>query len=239
MAAVTASQEGIGKASGLRRAVILLGPPGAGKGTQAQRIAQRYHLPHLSTGDMLRDEIGRDTELGRKAKPLMASGTLVPDEIVLDMIEARIPQPDCANGFVFDGFPRTVPQAEGLRRMCSKLEFGLAIVLHLVIQPDLLMHRMTGRRVCKAAGHIYNINIPELAPKQPGVCDIDGSELIHRLDDTEAVISTRLASYEKQTMPLVEYYIGRGLLTAVDGMEDADAVTANIMKVLDEAERHK
>jgi len=184
---------------------------------------------------MLREHIARDTEIGRKAKPMMASGNLVPDAIVLDMIADRLSQPDCANGFVFDGFPRTITQAEGLRRICSQQKFGLAIVLHMVIQPDLLMRRLTGRRVCKAEGHIYNI--AELTPKRPGICDIDGSELIHRQDDTEPVIKARLASYELQTRPLVEYYTGRGLLTAVDGMEDASVVTANIMKILDEAER--
>ena len=234
MAAVTADRNLAGHNHGLQRAVILLGPPGAGKGTQAQRIAQRYQLPHLSTGDMFRDNISRDTELGRKAKPLMARGELVPDEIVLGMVEDRICQPDCDNGFVFDGFPRTLAQAEDLERICRRHKFDYTIVLHMVVDPDLLMRRLTGRRICKAGGHIYNVF--DRPPKVEGVCDQDGSELIHRPDDTEAVIRGRLDAYEKQTQPLVAYYKGQGLLIAVDAMADADAVTTSIGKTLDRAE---
>ena len=234
MAAVTADRNLAGHNHGLQRAVILLGPPGAGKGTQAQRIAQRYQLPHLSTGDMFRDNITRDTELGRKAKPLMARGELVPDEIVLGMVEDRICQPDCDNGFVFDGFPRTLAQAEDLERICRRHKFDYTIVLHMVVDPDLLMRRLTGRRICKAGGHIYNVF--DRPPKVEGVCDQDGSELIHRPDDTEAVIRGRLDAYEKQTQPLVAYYKGQGLLIAVDAMADADAVTTSIGKTLDRAE---
>jgi len=229
--AATADQSVIGMLRGLGRAVILLGPPGAGKGTQAQRIAQRYRLPHLSTGDMFRDHISRDTELGRKAKPLMARGELVPDEIVLGMVEDRIEQPDCTNGFVFDGFPRTLNQADDLERICKQHRFGATIVLHMVVQKDLLMRRLTGRRICLANGHIYNIY--ERPPKQDGVCDVDGSELIHRQDDTESVIGGRLHAYEQQTQPLVEYYTQRGLLESVDAMAEADAVTECIAKILD------
>src|ERR1700686_3862058 len=138
--------------NGTGGAVILLGPPGAGKGTQAQRISQWYRLPHLSTGDMFRDNIQRGTEFGRKAKPLMERGELVPDEIVLSMVEDRIAQPDCRNGFVFDGFPRTVAQAGDLERICQKQKFGCTFVLHMVVQPALLMRRLTGRRICKAGG---------------------------------------------------------------------------------------
>src|SRR5579863_9606929 len=195
---------------GLGRAVILLGPPGAGKGTQAQRIAQRYHLPHLSTGDMFRDNIQRDTDLGRKAKPLMERGQLVPDEIVLGMVADRINQADCANGFVFDGFPRTLQQAGDLERICEAHLLGGTLVLHMVVDPNLLMRRLTGRRICKAGGHIYNIY--ERPPKVEGVCDMDGSELIHRPDDTEGVIGERLHAYDRQTRPLVEYYTMQGLL---------------------------
>jgi len=138
VAAVTADQHFTRRVSGLHRAVILLGPPGAGKGTQAQRIAERYLLPHLSTGDMLRDHIFRGTELGRKAKPLMERGDLVPDGIVLGMVEDRISQPDCDNGFVFDGFPRTLAQAEDLERICQQHKFDYTVVLHMVVDPDLL-----------------------------------------------------------------------------------------------------
>lgn len=236
VAAVTGDRNAAGN-DGLRRAVILLGPPGAGKGTQAQRIARRYGLPHLSTGDMFRDNIQRGTELGRKAKPLMERGELVPDEIVLEMVEDRISRADCHNGFVFDGFPRTLSQAEDLDRICRRHKFGFTVVLHMVVDRDLLMRRLTGRRICKNGGHIYNIY--DRPPKQDAICDEDGSELIHRPDDTESVIRERLAAYEKQIRPLVEHYKAQGLLSPVDARADVDAVTAGIMKVLDGAESRK
>jgi adenylate kinase len=237
VADVTADRGGVGILQGLGRAVILLGPPGAGKGTQAQRIAQRYQLPHLSTGDMFRDNIQRETELGRKAKPLLERGELVPDEIVLGMVEARIDQPDCAKGFVFDGFPRTLRQADDLERICKQHNLGCTVVLHMVVNPSLLMRRLTGRRICKAGGHIYNIY--ERPPKREGICDLDGSELIHRPDDSEGVISERLAAYERQTKPLVEYYTLQGLLRPVDAMSIADVVTESIARILDGAKAHK
>lgn len=237
MADVTADRGGVSVLQGLGRAVILLGPPGAGKGTQAQRIAQRYQLPHLSTGDMFRDNIQRETELGRKAKPLLERGELVPDEVVLGMVEARIDQPDCAKGFVFDGFPRTLRQADDLERICKQHHLGCTVVLHMVVNPALLMRRLTGRRICKAGGHIYNIY--ERPPKREGICDVDGSELIHRPDDSEAVIGERLAAYDRQTRPLVEYYTVRGLLRPVDAMSIADVVTESIARILDGAKTHK
>ena len=237
MADVTADRGGVSVLRGLGRAVILLGPPGAGKGTQAQRIAQRYQLPHLSTGDMFRDNIQRETELGRKAKPLLERGELVPDEVVLGMVEARIDQPDCAKGFVFDGFPRTLRQADDLERICKQHHLGCTVVLHMVVDPGLLMRRLTGRRICKAGGHIYNIY--ERPPKREGICDLDGSELIHRPDDSEAVIGERLAAYDRQTQPLVEYYTVRGLLSPIDAMSIADVVTESIARILDGAKAHK
>ncbi len=237
MAAVTADRGAAGNLQGLGRAVILLGPPGAGKGTQAQRISQRYRLPHLSTGDMFRDHIQRGTELGRKAKPLMERGELVPDEIVLGMVEDRINQPDCARGFVFDGFPRTLRQADDLERICKQHHLGCTIVLYMVVDPHLLMRRLTGRRICKAGGHIYNVY--ERPPKREGICDTDGSELIHRPDDSEGVIGERLSAYNLQTQPLVEYYTVRKLLKSVDAMADADTVAESIARILDGAIAHK
>ncbi len=237
MADVTAERGAAGILQGLGRAVILLGPPGAGKGTQAQRIAEHYNLPHLSTGDMFRDNIHRETELGRKAKPLMERGELVPDEIVLGMVEDRINQPDCANGFVFDGFPRTLRQADDLERICTDHHLRCTAVLHMVVDPALLMRRLTGRRICKADGHIYNIY--DRPPMREGICDVDGSELIHRPDDSEGVIGERLAAYDRQTQPLVEYYRLRGLLTPVDAMANADAVTASVFQILNGAKAHQ
>jgi len=235
VAAVTGDRGPLSALPGLGRAVILLGPPGAGKGTQAQRIAQRYNLPHLSTGDMFRDNIARDTELGRKAKPLMERGELVPDEIVLGMVADRINQPDCVNGFVFDGFPRTLQQAGDLEQICKDHQLGGTIVLHMVVNPALLMRRLTGRRICQAGGHIYNVY--ERPPQREGICDLDGSELIHRADDSEGVIGERLAAYDRQTQPLVEYYTSRKLLSAVDAMAKADAVTDCISRILDGANK--
>lgn len=237
MADATAERGAAGVLQGLGRAVILLGPPGAGKGTQAQRIAQRYHLPHLSTGDMFRDHIRRETELGRQAKPLLERGELVPDDIVVGMVADRIDQPDCINGFVFDGFPRTLHQADELEKICKKHHLGCTIVLHMVVDPKLLMRRLTGRRICKAGGHIYNVY--DRPPKREGICDIDGSELIHRPDDTEAVIGERLAAYDRETQPLVKYYTLRGQLSAVDAMADADSVTESIAAILDRAKVSK
>lgn len=233
MDAATADPNVARESKRLGHAVIFLGPPGAGKGTQAQRVAERYRLPHLSTGDMLRDNIRLGTAIGRKAKPLMEHGELVPDDLVLQMVEERIAQPDCRDGFVFDGFPRTLAQADDLERICRRNKFGGTVVLHMVVQPELLLRRLTGRRICKASGHIYNIY--DRPSKQQGICDVDGSELLHRPDDTEAVIGERLATYENQTRPLVEYYQLRKQLSSVDAMAGADDVTASINRILNGA----
>jgi len=216
--------------AGLKRAVIFLGPPGAGKGTQAQEVARLYRIPHLSTGDMLRDHVARGTPLGLLAKPIMERGELVPDEIVLGMVEERISQPDCANGFVFDGFPRTLRQAEKLNEMLRRLGFNRPLVLYIVVDYDQVLKRLTGRRMCKVGGEIYNIY--DRPPKVPGRCDNDGGELIQRPDDREEVIQERLVAYERQTKPLVDYYRSQGVLETVDGRPDVDAVTHSIMGIL-------
>ena len=176
------------------RMVILLGPPGAGKGTQAQRIAARYGLQHLSTGDMLRDSIRRDTELARKAKPLINRGELVPDDIILGMVQERIAQADCQKGFVLDGFPRTLAQARGLKRICGLYKSRSTTVLDMVVRPELLVRRLVNRRICKMSGHIYSL--ADHPPIHPGICDADGSELVQRPDDTETVIRERIQTYE-------------------------------------------
>ena len=210
--------------------MILLGPPGAGKGTQAQRIARQYGLQHLSTGDMLRDNVHRDTKLGRKAKALMDRGELVPDNIILGMVQDRITQPDCGNGFVLDGFPRTMPQARGLERICRLYKSISITVLNVVVHPELLVRRLANRRICKKSGHIYNL--VDRPPIHAGICDADGSDLVQRPDDMEAVIYERIDAYERHTRPLVDYYSAQGLLHKVDGMGKPDAVMANIEKVL-------
>ena len=198
----------------LDRAVIFLGPPGSGKGTQAKVLAGKYVVPHLSTGDMLREHIAKGTPLGEKAKPIMARGELVPDSLVLKMVAERIERPDCSHGFVFDGFPRTVTQAKYLGELLKRQGFQQPFVIHMVIGYALLMRRLTGRRTCKVGGEIYNIY--DRPPKVEGICDNDGGELVQRPDDREEVIKQRLHAYEKQTSPLVSYYRSHGWLHEID-----------------------
>ncbi len=216
-----------------QRALIFLGPPGAGKGTQARLIAERYGVPHLSTGDMFRDHVRRDTELGRRARPIMERGELVPDDIVLGMVEERIARPDCRLGFVLDGFPRTLAQAEALDRLLEAHGFGRPVVLHLVADEALLLRRLAGRRTCKLCGAVYNIY--DRPPQVPGRCDHDGGELVERPDDREEVVRQRLASYHRQTRPLVDYYRARGVLVDVDGTADIEAVSRQVAALVDRA----
>jgi adenylate kinase len=213
------------------RLLILIGPPGAGKGTQSQRIARQYGLQHVSTGDMLRDHLHRDSELGRKAKPFINRGELVPDNIVLGMVQERIAHSDCANGFILDGFPRTVSQARGLEGICRLYKSRSTTVLNVAVQTDVVVRRLTNRRICRKSGHIYNL--VDRRPIHPGICDADGSELMQRPDDTEHVIRERIHTYERHTRPLIEYYSAQGLLHEVEGVGDQDQVMANIRKVLD------
>ena len=210
--------------------MVFLGPPGAGKGTQAKEIARLYRVPHLSTGDMFRDHVGLGSALGLKAKPIMERGELVPDDIVLGMVAERISRPDCSNGFVFDGFPRTLPQAEKLDEILQGLDFGRPLVLHFAVDSGRLLKRLTGRRSCGVCGEIYNIY--DRPPKAPGRCDKDGGELIQRADDREEVIRERLAAYERQTRPLVDYYCRKSALEEVDGAVDVDAVTQRVLEIL-------
>jgi adenylate kinase len=217
----------------LRHAAIFLGPPGAGKGTQAKRVAQIYDVPHLSTGDMLREHISARTELGLKAKPIMDRGDLVPDEIVLGIVENRVAQPDCSNGFVFDGFPRTLPQAERLDAILERKKFGPPVVVHFVMDYEALFRRLTGRRTCSVGGEIYNIY--DHPPKTDGRCDHDGGELVQRPDDRPEVIRGRLEAYDRQTKPLVEYYCRKGALREVDASAEIDVVTRAVLQILDAA----
>ena len=214
----------------LDRAVIFLGPPGSGKGTQAKELANRYGVPHLSTGDMLREHISRGTPLGLKAKPVMDRGELVPDSLVLKMVAERIDRPDCFHGFVFDGFPRTVAQAKYLGEMLKRQGFRQPFVIHMIIGTSVLMRRLTGRRVCKLCGEIYNIY--DRPPKVEGICDNDGGELFQRPDDREEVVGPRLAAYEKQTAPLVTYYRRLGYLHDVDARKSVEEVKQDIVQCL-------
>ena len=214
----------------LARAVIFLGPPGAGKGTQARLVAGEFHVPHLSTGDMLRESVSQDTALGRLAKPVMERGDLVPDDLVLRMVEDRIARTDCANGFVFDGFPRTLAQAGALNHILERQDFGPPVVIFFRVADDILMRRMTGRRTCKVGAEIYNIY--DFPPKVAGRCDVDGGELIQRADDRPKVIRERLAAYDRQTKPLVEYYRSQGMLDEIDAAAGMAAVTASVFAVL-------
>ncbi len=214
----------------LNRALIFLGPPGAGKGTQAKLVSQYYGVPHLSTGDMLRDQIRRGTEQGRLAKPIMERGELVPDDIVLGMVEERIQHPDCAHGFILDGFPRTVPQAEGLDGILQRLQFGRPLVFYIAVDPEKLMRRLTGRRTCSTGGEIYNIY--DKPPKAEGRCDNDGGVLVQRPDDKPEVIRERIVAYEAQTKPLVDYYRRQGTLREVDGSADAESVNRAVFGIL-------
>jgi adenylate kinase len=226
-----ASRAATPTARALGRPMIFLGPPGAGKGTQAKLVAKRYGVPHLSTGDMFRDHVSRGTELGRRARPIMESGGLVPDEIVLAMVEERIAQPDCARGFIFDGFPRTLGQAERLDQILARAGLGRPLVVHFVVPAEFLLRRLTGRRTCKICGEIYNMY--EHPPKVPGRCDVDGGELIGRPDDREEVVRERLAAYDRQTRPLVEYYRRQGVLRDLDGSVPADRVAESLEKILE------
>ncbi len=214
----------------LKRPIIFLGPPGAGKGTQASRLAQEYHVPHLSTGEMLRDHVARGTELGRKAKPLMDRGELVPDDIVLGIIEERIARADCTDGFVFDGFPRTMPQAQKLDEILKKGNFSSPVVVNFKVDHDTLVYRVAGRRTCSVGGEVYNVH--DRPPKVDGRCDNDGGELTQRSDDRAEVVRDRLASFEKQTRPLIDYYRSTGDLAEVDGMASVEEVSKRLHEIL-------
>jgi adenylate kinase len=218
----------------LDRAVIFLGPPGAGKGTQAKELARYFQVPHLSTGDMLREHVAQGTSLGQQAQPLMARGELVPDSLVLKMVAERIERRDCAHGFVFDGFPRTVAQAQYLGVLLRHHGYKPPIVIHFAIDPELLLRRITGRRMCKVGGEIYNLY--ERPPKVEGRCDNDGGELEQRPDDREEIVGPRLAAYERQTAPLVAYYRRLGRLRTVDAARSVEEVKRQVLEVVRESQ---
>jgi adenylate kinase len=211
--------------------LILLGPPGAGKGTQAQRLQESRGLVQLSTGDMLRSAVAQGTEIGRRADAVMKAGQLVPDDIVVSIIAERIKQPDCRNGFILDGFPRTVAQAEALDRMLAERGLKLDKVIEMQVVDDVLVDRITGRFTCGKCGAGYHER--HKPTRVPGVCDICGStDLRRRADDNPQTVKSRLAAYHAQTAPLLPYYRNRGVLASVDGMAVIDDVAGQIDRLL-------
>jgi adenylate kinase len=211
--------------------LILLGPPGAGKGTQAKRLEDRHKLVQLSTGDMLRAVVASGAPLGQQAKEIMAAGKLMPDELMIEMIADRITKPDCSTGFILDGFPRTVPQAEALDRMLEEKGLKLDHVIEMKVDDAALVERITGRYTCAKCGQGYHDKFQ--TPKVDGVCDVCGStEFTRRADDNAETVTTRLAAYHKQTAPILPYYKERGVLETVDGMADIDVVTEQIETLL-------
>lgn len=210
--------------------LILLGPPGAGKGTQAVKIVEKYKVPHISTGDIFRANIKNGTELGKKAKEYMDKGELVPDDLVCEIATSRLLEDDCKDGFLLDGFPRTVYQAEKLDEFLAKHGKKVDKVLDIAVEKEELMTRLTGRRVCKACGATYHVtNIP---PKKEGICDKCGGELMQRADDTEETVANRIEVYNSQTMPLVEYYEKAGNIAHIDGAIGLENVFNHIVSVL-------
>lgn len=210
--------------------VIFLGSPGAGKGTQAAVLKDRYGFAHLSTGDILRENVKDGTPLGKTARQYMDTGRLVPDDVIIAMMEERLWKPDCGRGFILDGFPRTVPQAEALDRLLVKMGITLDGVILFEIPRQLVIDRLTGRRVCGSCGEIYNVNYK--SPKVPEVCDRCGGELIQRDDDREEVVVRRLEVYEKQTAPLIRYYEEKGQLVRVDAGQEGSLVVMAIEKAM-------
>lgn len=211
--------------------VILLGPPGAGKGTQAKRLEEKHKLIQLSTGDMLRAAVASGNDLGKKAKEIMDAGQLVPDDLMIDLISDRIDQPDCANGFILDGFPRTTRQAEALDSMLSEKGLKLHSVIEMKVQDEILVDRITGRYTCANCGAGYHDSFQK--PRVAGVCDAcGGTEFTRRSDDTAETVRSRLAAYHAQTAPILPYYGEKGVLKAVDGMTGIDEVTAQIEDAL-------
>lgn len=212
--------------------IIMLGAPGAGKGTQAKQIAEKYKIPHISTGDIFRANIKNGTELGNKAKTFMDQGLLVPDELVVDLVVDRVKQEDCTNGYVLDGFPRTIPQAEALDIALNAIGEKIDYAINVEVPDENIVRRMSGRRACVACGATYHlVHIP---PKTEGLCDTCGKELILRDDDKPETVEKRLKVYHDQTQPLIEYYTKKKVLVEVDGTVDMADVFASIVKILGE-----
>lgn len=210
--------------------IILLGPPGAGKGTQAKAITERFNIPQISTGDILRSAVREGTPMGVRAKTFMDSGGLVPDEVVVGIVCERLQQADCVSGFILDGFPRTVAQANALHKTLVQMNYPLQAVVSLEVDEEVLVERLTGRRTCRSCGLGYHLKFSP--SRQPDRCDGCGGELFQRDDDREETIRHRLSVYREQTAPLIGYYGEQGLLFTVDGMEDISIVQEKIVAIL-------
>jgi adenylate kinase len=210
--------------------IVLLGPPGAGKGTQAQIVSEKLGLPHISSGDIFRENLKNQTELGQLARGYMDRGELVPDDVTIAMIRERLSRPDCAPGALLDGFPRTPPQAEALSAMLAEFQGRVNAVPYIKVPEEVLVERLTGRWTCRAEGHVFHEKFNP--PKEPGVCDFDGSELYQREDDKAETVIRRIRVYLEQTMPLIEYYRQRGILLEVDGRQSIEQVSADLLEAL-------
>jgi adenylate kinase len=206
--------------------LVFIGPPGVGKGTYAAAVSQRFGIPHISTGDMIREEIKRGSELGRKLKEYVERGLLVPDEIVTEMVRERLSREDCKRGFILDGYPRTLKQAEELDRITA-----IDLVLNFVAPDEVIIDRISGRRICRVCGAIYHVKY--MPPKVPGVCDRCGGPLYQREDDKPEVVARRLEVYRQQFAPIIEYYRRRGILVDVDASEQAEVVVPRVLKLLE------
>ena len=207
--------------------LVILGPPGAGKGTQAEYIVEKYNIPHISTGDIFRENIKNNTELGKEAKSYMDKGLLVPDDLVIALVEDRLNKDDAKEGFLLDGFPRTVAQAVSLDSILDKNDDKLTKVINISVDAEILIERAVGRRVCKTCGMTYHVKFNP--PKEEGICDKDGTKLIQRDDDTEETVKTRISVYFDQTAPLIDYYRAQNLLIDIDGAKDIDKVFNDIV----------
>ena len=214
--------------------LILMGPPGAGKGTQAAELVKKFQIPQISTGDMFRAAVKEGTELGKKAEACMKSGALVPDEVTIGIVKERLSKADCAKGFILDGFPRTVDQADALEKILSDLGKNLSCVLNIHVPFEDLIERATGRRICKKCGATYHVKFNPT--KAENTCDNCGGELYQRADDTAETMKNRLSVYDASTRPLIEYYKKAGKYTEIDGRQPIDKVTADLVKVLSSVE---
>lgn len=211
--------------------IILMGLPGAGKGTQASEIVKKFPIPHISTGDMFRKAIKDETDLGKEAKSYMDRGELVPDEVTVGIVKERVSEDDAKKGFLLDGFPRTIDQAESLSQIMSELDREIDAVINIEVPEEELMNRLTGRRICEKCGTTYHLVFNP--PKVDGICDIDGGKLYQREDDNPETVSNRLSVNVKQSKPILEYYNNKGVLKNIDGSKDIDEVTNDVIDILD------